>query len=303
MRYGFVGVGHLGSKLAGSLLREGFSLRVTDLNKDRAAPLLARGADWAETPKALASECDAVITCLPSPAVSETVLCGHAGLLEGFGGRGTWIEMSTLGRDDLLQLATKASAKGVSTLEAPVTGGVHRATTGEITILAGGEAALVELHKSALKAMGGEILHIGPLGSAALMKVITNMLAFIHLVAAGEALMLAKRGGLDLAQAYHAIKASSGNSFVHETESQLILNGSYKINFTMERALKDLGFAMAFGKEFGVPLDLASVTMQTFIRANAAYGAAAWSTMVVKLLEDLLQTDLRAPGFPPELNS
>jgi 3-hydroxyisobutyrate dehydrogenase len=149
--------------------------------------------------------------------------------------------------------------------------------------------------------MGGEILHMGPLGNAALIKVITNMLAFIHLVAAGEALMLARRGGLDLARAFQAIKASSGNSFVHETESQVILNGSYNINFTMDLALKDLGFAMDFGREFGVPLDLAALTTQAFVRARSAYGGDAWSSMVVKLLEDALQTDLRAPGFPAEL--
>ncbi len=142
---------------------------------------------------------------------------------------------------------------------------------------------------------------MGPLGSAAVIKVITNMLAFIHLVAAGEALMLAKRGGLDLAQAFHAIKASSGNSFVHETESQLILNGSYDIDFTMDLACKDLGFAMKFGREFGVPLDLAALTTQTFIRAREATAAMPGPPQVVKLLEDALGTDLRAPGFPAEL--
>ena len=136
-----------------------------------------------------------------------------------------------------------------------------------------------------------------------MIKVITNMLAFVHLVAAGEALMLAKRGGLDLAQAYHVIKASSGNSFVHETESQLVLNGSYNINFTMDLACKDLGFAMKLGRDFGVPLDLAAITAQTFIRAREAYGGGAWSTQVVKLLEDALHTDLRAPGFPAELKA
>jgi 3-hydroxyisobutyrate dehydrogenase len=158
-----------------------------------------------------------------------------------------------------------------------------------------------QVHEPALRAMGKRLLHMGPLGSAAVMKVITNMLAFIHLVAAGEALMLAKRGGLDLAQAYQAIKHSSGTSFVHETESQLILNGSYDIAFTMDLACKDLGFAMALGREYEVPLDLASVTTQTFIRARAAYGGGAWSTMVVKLLEDALHTDLRALGFPAKL--
>jgi 3-hydroxyisobutyrate dehydrogenase len=301
MRYGYIGLGHLGAQLAGSLLREGFALTVTDLNRDLAAPLLARGAQWADSPKAVAGASDAVITCLPSPTVSEKVLCGPDGILAGLRSGGAWIEMSTLGRDEILRLAGKAAEKGVATLEAPVTGGVHRAAAGEITVLAGGDKALFEAHRPALEAMGGEIFHMGPLGSAAVIKVITNMLAFIHLVAAGEALMLAKRGGLDLAQAFHVIKASSGNSFVHETESQLILNGSYNINFTMDLAVKDLGFALAFGHDFGVPLDLASLTMQTFLRAREAYGGSAWSTQVVKLLEDALQTDLRAPGFPPEL--
>jgi len=301
MRYGYIGLGHLGAPLAGSLLRAGFPLTVTDLNKDLAAPLLARGALWADSPKSVAGASDAVITCLPSPAVSEKVLCGPDGILAGLRSGGAWIEMSTLGRDEILRLAARAAEKGIATLEAPATGGVHRAAAGEITVLAGGDQALFEAHRPALEAMGGEIFHMGPLGSAAVIKVITNMLAFIHLVAAGEALMLAKRGGLDLAQAFHAIKASSGNSFVHETESQLILNGSYNINFTMDLAVKDLGFALAFGRDFGVPLDLASLTMQTFLRAREAYGVSAWSTQVVKLLEDALQTDLRAPGFPSEL--
>jgi 3-hydroxyisobutyrate dehydrogenase len=149
--------------------------------------------------------------------------------------------------------------------------------------------------------MGDRIFHMGPLGSAAVIKVITNMLAFIHLVADGEALMLAKRGGLDLATAWEAIRASSGTSFVHETEGQLILNGSYDIAFTMDLALKDLGFAMDYGREFGVPLDLAGLTAQTFVRGRAAYGGEAQSTQIVKLLEDALGTDLRAPGFPARL--
>jgi 3-hydroxyisobutyrate dehydrogenase len=301
MRYGFIGLGNLGAHLSASLLRGGFDLTVHDRNVDAAAPLLANGAHWADSPKAAAERSTAVVTCLPSPAVSEQVLAGSDGVLAGLRPGGTWIEMSTLGRDEILRLAAKAAEKGIATLEAPVTGGVHRAAAGQITVLAGGDPALFERHRPALAAMGGEIFHMGPLGSAAVIKVITNMLAFIHLVAAGEALMLAKRGGLDLAQAFHAIKASSGNSFVHETESQLILNGSYDINFTMDLAVKDLGFALAHGRDFGVPLALADLTMQTFLRAREAYGGTAWSTQVVKLLEDTLGTDLRAPGFPAEL--
>lgn len=301
MRYGYIGLGHLGGHLAASLLRNGLALAVHDRNRAAADPLIAKGAAWADSPKALAARCDAVITCLPSPAVSEAVLAGPDGILAGLARGGVWIEMSTLGRDEIQRLAGLARAQGIAVLECPVTGGVHKAAEGEITVLVGGDQALFEQHRPALEAMGGQIFHMGPLGSAAVIKVITNMLAFIHLVADGEALMLAKKGGLDLAQAYHAIRASSGNSFVHETEGQLILNGSYDIDFTMDLACKDLGFAMGMGREFGVPLELARRTAEIFRQGLAAYGGAAQSTQIVKLLEDALETDLRAPGFPAKL--
>lgn len=178
---------------------------------------------------------------------------------------------------------------------------MHLAAQGKITVIVGGEESLFEAHRPAFAAMGNRVFYMGALGNAAIIKVITNMLAFIHLVADGEALMLAKRGGLDLAQAWAVIQASSGNSFVHETEGQLILNGSYDIAFTMDLALKDLGFALNFGREFGVPLDLAGLTQQTFVKGKAAYGGQAQSTQIVKLLEDVLQTDLRAEGFPSRL--
>lgn len=298
MHYGYIGLGNLGGHLAASLLRAGFKVTVHDIDPALAERHIAMGATFAKRPADLAVEVDHVITCLPSPAVSEAVL---AQILPVMKPGAHWIENSTLGRDDVLRLGELAAEQGVRLMEAPVTGGVHLAGRGEITVLAGGDADLYATHLPALQAMGGKIFHMGPLGSAAVIKVITNMLAFIHLVADGEALMLAKRGGLDLKTAWEAIAASSGSSFVHETEGQLILNGSYDIAFSMDLALKDLGFAMGFGREFGVPLDLASLTNQTFLRGRAAYGGAAQSTQIVKLLEDVLHTDLRAEGFPARL--
>jgi 3-hydroxyisobutyrate dehydrogenase len=297
-RYGFVGLGNLGGHLAASLARAGFDLAVHDRDRALAERHAALGAAWAEDPAAAARGRDAVITCLPSPAASEAVL---AELLPAMRAGATWIEVSTLGRDDILRLADLAAAAGVQALEAPVTGGVHLAARGEITVLAGGDADLLARHEPALRAMGDRVIHMGPLGSAAVIKVITNMLAFVHLVADGEALMLARRAGLDLGRAWEAIAASSGTSFVHETEGQLILNGSYDVAFTMDLALKDLGFAMDFGREFGVPLDLAGRAREAFLRGRAAYGGQAQSTQVVKLLEDALGVDLRAPGFPARL--
>ena len=298
MHYGYIGLGNLGGHLAAALLRAGFQVTVHDTNRALADRHLAAGARWAESPADLAAGVDHVITCLPSPAVSETVL---RQILPAMPQGASWIESSTLGRDDILRLGGMAQDAGIRVMECPVTGGVHLAARGEITMLAGGDADLFDLHRPALQAMGGKIFHMGPLGSAAVIKVITNMLAFIHLVADGEALMLARRGGLDLAQAWAAISASSGTSFVHETEGQLILNGSYDIAFTMDLALKDLGFALQFGREFGVPLDLAGQTARTFVKGRAAYGGQAQSTQIVKLLEDALGTDLRAPGFPARL--
>ncbi|MES2844613.1 MAG: NAD(P)-dependent oxidoreductase [Pseudomonadota bacterium] len=298
MTYGYIGLGNLGGHIAASLIRAGHSVTVYDRDAGLADRLVAMGATVATSAADLAARVDHVFTCLPSPAVSEAVL---AEILPVMKPGATWIENSTLGRDDIIRLGALAADSGVRLLEAPVTGGVHLAARGEITVLVGGDADLFALHEPALKAIGNRMFHMGPLGSAAVIKVITNMLAFIHLVADGEALMLAKRGGLDLKTAWAAIAASSGTSFVHETEGQLILNGSYDIAFSMDLALKDLGFAMGFGREFGVPLDLASLTNQTFLRGKAAYGGTAQSTQIVKLLEDVLHTDLRADGFPARL--
>ena len=295
MRYGYVGLGNLGFHLAAGLVRAGFEVTAYDRDPDKAAP---PGAARATSLEALAAACDCVVTCLPSPAVSEAVL---ATMLPHLRPGATWIENSTLGRADVLRLGGLAEQAGVSMLEAPVTGGVHLAARGQITILAGGPADLIERHRPALAAMGGRLFHMGPLGSAAVIKVITNMLAFIHLIADGEALMLAARGGLDLKTAWEAIAASSGTSFVHETEGQLILNGSYDVGFTMDLAVKDLGFAMDYGREFGVPLPLAAQAMQTFLQGRAAYGGAAQSTAITRLLEDALDTPLRAEGFPARL--
>jgi len=297
MHYGYIGLGNLGANCAACLLKAGFSVTVYDVNPDAAKTLIEQGATLADSAAQVAQSADHVITCLPSPRVSEVVL---SEILPHMAGK-HWIEMSTLGRDDVLKFAQVAGDHDVRMLELPVTGGVHLAARGEITMLPGGDQDMVDLHLPAFEAMGNKVFHMGPLGSASIIKVITNMLAFIHLKASAEALMLAKRGGLDLAQSWNAIAASSGTSFVHETEGALILNGSYDVAFNIDLALKDLGFALDFGREFGVPLDLAGVTNQTYVAAKAAFGGDAQSPMIAKLLEDLLDTDLRADGFPARL--
>ena len=298
MHYGFIGLGNLGGQLAVRLLDAGFQVTVFDLDSTATETLVSAGANPAKSCVDLAQRVEHVITCLPSPPASSAV---QDDILSHMTAGATLIEMSTVGQDDVIRSAARAEAQGIGFLELPVTGGVHLAARGELTLLAGGSETLIALHEPAMKAMGKKVFHMGAVGTASLIKVITNMLAFVHLAAGGEAMMLAARGGLDLATAWQAIAASSGNSFVHETEGQLILNGSYDIGFTLDLALKDLGFAEQFGAAFDVPLPVAQTVQQRFEAAQARYGGDAQSPFVVKLLEDELDTELRAPGFPEKL--
>jgi 3-hydroxyisobutyrate dehydrogenase len=301
VKVGFIGVGRLGGHLAASLVRDGFDVVAYDSDPAALGRLAALGARAASSPGGVAEEVEVVITCLPSPAISSEVVAGADGVLSRFREGGTWIEMSTTDKHEVLRLAELGEQQGIATLEAPVTGGVHLAATGEITVIVGGDPDVAEVHLPLFRSMGSRIFHVGPLGRASDLKVITNMLAFIHLVACGEALMLSKQAGLDLRQAWEVIAASSGTSFVHETEGQVILNGSYDIGFTMDLALKDLGLARQLGEETGVALDLASLTEATFESARQRYGGSAFSPMVVRLLEEAVGADLRAPGFPERL--
>ena len=299
VHYGFIGLGNLGGQLAVRLLDAGFELTVFDLDKTSMEHVIGAGANPANSCLDLAQRVEHVITCLPSPTASSAV---QDDILAHMRADASLIEMSTVGQDDVIRSAARAEAQSIGFLELPVTGGVHLAARGELTLLAGGSETLIKLHEGAMQAMGNKVFHMGAVGSASLIKVITNMLAFVHLAAGGEAMMLAARGGLDLATAWQAIAASSGNSFVHETEGQLILNGSYDIGFTLDLALKDLGFAEQFGAAFDVPLPVAQTVQQRFEAAQARYGGDAQSPFVVKLLEDELDTELRAPGFPNKLS-
>jgi 3-hydroxyisobutyrate dehydrogenase len=300
---GFVGLGNLGSHLAASLVRAGFDVTVHDLDRARGEALVSAGAAWSESPRTLAERSDTVLTCLPSPAAVAAVVEGPDGVLAGLRAGGAWIDTSTSEAGLTARLAVRAAARGIGVLEAPVTGGVHLAASAGITVIAGGDRALFDRHRDVLQALGRRVFYAGPLGRATALKVITNMLAFVHLAAAGEALMLAGRAGLDLRQAYEVICASSGTSFVFETEAQLVLNGSYDIGFTIDLALKDLGFASGLGETLGVPLELEPLVERLFERARDAYGGGAPSTMAVKLLEDAVGADLRAPGFPSRLTA
>jgi 3-hydroxyisobutyrate dehydrogenase len=301
MRIGCVGLGHIGHHLAANLLAAGHEVTVHDLDRGAADELVTGGAAWAASPAAVARVSDAVITCLPSVAAATKVVAGANGLLEGFAPGALWIEMGTNDPREIVRLAGLLAERGVSTLEAPVTGGVHNASSGTITILVGGDEEVFRSHEGVFGTLGGRVFFVGALGKASSIKVVSNMLAFIHIASSAEAFMLCKRSGVDLRLAWEILRASSGDSFILETESTTILSGSYDVGFSFDLCLKDLGMAMALGRELDVPLDIAGTVEQLFVRGRARYGGAAEYAKVAKLLEEACGTDLRAPGFPETL--
>jgi 3-hydroxyisobutyrate dehydrogenase len=300
-KIGFIGLGSLGEGLCNSLVTAGYQVTVNDLNKSLATRLLAAGATWADSVADTCKDADVVITVLPSPAVSRKVVEGAGGVFDNLKSGSTWIEMSTTDMEDLLRLSDVAKSKGIKVLECPVTGGVHLANSGEITVLVGGEEATFKGVEAILQTIGGEIIYMGKMGNASVVKVVTNMLAFIHLIAAGEAMMLPAKYGVDPDATYRAIRASSGNSFVHETESKLVLSGSYNVKFTMDLACKDLGLVNGIAEKLGVPLELGSMAQQIFRRARGLMGGNAQSPEVVRMIEKACDLELRAPGYPTEL--
>ncbi len=298
MKVGFIGLGNVGGKLSGSLLRNGIELTVHDLNQDLVEGFVGRGAKKADGPAALMRECDAVITCLPSPAASDAVM--QQMLPEVSEGK-IWMEMSTTDEAEVKRLGAMVIERGGAAVDCPVSGGCHRADTGNIAIFAGCDRPTFDRIFPLLTTMGRRILHTGELGSASVLKVLTNYLATVHLVANAEALVTAKAAGMDLNTAYEAIKISSGNSFSHVTESQVILNGSRDISFTMDLVKKDIGLFQEIAERNDVPLEISPLLVKIFDDGIARYGERELSPNIIRRLEDATGLDILAPGFPAEM--
>jgi 3-hydroxyisobutyrate dehydrogenase len=301
MKIGFIGLGNVGGKLAGSILRNGYALMVRDLDRRMAEPFLERGAGWAESPREMAGACDMIITCLPSPAACAAVMEAPEGILAGLAPGMIWAEMSTTDEAEVKRMAELVRAKGAEPMDCPVSGGCHRAATGNISIFAGCARETFERALPVLKAMGRRILHSGDVGSASVLKVVTNYLASANLVTLCEAMVTAKAAGMDLNTTFEAIRISSGTSFVHETESQVILNGSRDINFTMDLVVKDMSLFQAVADRAGVPLEVSPLLLRIFEEGLARFGAREWSPNIVKRLEEATGLSILSPGFPSEM--
>ena len=264
--------------------------------------MLAAGAKWAESAAEMAANCDILITCLPSPVISAQVLEAENGLLAGWAADKIWAEMSTTDETEIHRLGAKITAMGGRVADCPVSGGCHRAATGNISIFAGCARDVFDDMLPILTKMGRRILHTGPLGSATILKVATNYLATANLVSVAEALSTCAAAGMDLRTSYEAIAISSGTSFVHETEGQVILNGSRDINFTMDLVLKDISLFQDVAVRAGLALELAPLLIDIFKDGIEKYGGRELSPNIIRRLEEAYNLDVTAPGFPAEMS-
>ena len=298
MKIGFVGLGNVGGKLSGSLLRNGFELIVRDLDATLMQEFVARGASAATSAKDVADQADVIITCLPSPQACSMVMEAEDGVIAGLSDGKVWLEMSTTDQAEVKRIGALVAEKGAYALDSPVSGGCHRADTGNISIFAGGDREAFDIALPLLTTMGRRVIHTGELGSASVLKVITNYLATAHLVALSEAWVVSNKMGMDPNVAYEAIKASSGNSFVHETESQVILNGSRDISFTMDLVLKDISLFDSLAQQHDIPLELSPLLIDIFKDGQEKYGPREWSSNIIRRLEDVCDEKVLGVGFP-----
>ncbi len=295
---GFVGLGNVGSKLAKNLLKKSNKIYLFDKDKKKYLNFKDSAFHKCKKLEEITSNASIIITCLPSPSAIDNVI---KILLPTINKRHLWIEMSTTDKNEMIRLSKEIKKKGASVLECPITGGEHRAKSGNISILCSGLKKDFKRAFPFLKLIGHKILFCGKIGNASILKIITNYLASLHLLGISEALAVAKKNKLDLGLTHKAIEISSGNSFVNDTETKVILSGSYDVGFTMDLVNKDVRLFKKLANEYNIPTDLGNIVQRIFKKGMKKYGKRSYSTSIVKLIEEECRIKMRANNFPKQL--
>jgi 3-hydroxyisobutyrate dehydrogenase-like beta-hydroxyacid dehydrogenase len=294
---GFIGLGAMGLPMAQRVVKAGFST-VTTFHKRRepAEALASLGAKIVKTPAEIAGQADVIVTVLPADRELEDTVFGQDGLLKGFSSGKVLIDMTTATAMSLLKVERAIQAVGGRVLDAPVSGGTAGASAGTLTIMVGGDPALLEQYRPLLAAMGNRIIHVGATGQGKVIKTINQMMAAIHLLAIGEAFALGVRSGADPNTMYDVIKESSGYSRMMDLRlPNFLLAGSFEPGFKLDLMKKDVNLAVESGKAQGVPLLLTSTAAQVFTAASAAGGGGADFAKAAQFLADLAGASLKQP--------
>ena len=261
---GFIGLGAMGAPMAASLRRAGHALRVHDIRKDLAAPLLANGAAWAESPAEAAHGVDVLFTCLPGPAQVEAVALGEGGLLAAMQRGAAWFDLTTNAPDLVRRLHASFAAAGIDLLDAPVSGGPGGAASRKLAIWVGGEAAVFDRHESLLKTLGDEAMYIGPIGAGSVAKLAHNCANLSVQIALAESFTMGVAAGLDPLVLFKALRqGTTGRARTFDRLAEQFLPGAYDPPaFALELARKDMRLALSLAQAHGVPMQIAEIAMQ-----------------------------------------
>jgi 3-hydroxyisobutyrate dehydrogenase-like beta-hydroxyacid dehydrogenase len=271
VKIGFIGIGQMGKHMSRRLLEAGHRVVVHDLNRAAAAPLIEKGAGWADSPAAVARLCRVVITSLPEPRDVEQVVYGKDGLRQGWRAGDIYIDMSTNSPSFIRRIAADAATRGVSVLDAPVSGGVRGAEAGTLTIMVGGEAAPLKKVRKVLEAMGQRIFAVGPAGCGNVVKLVNNLISLECNSAAAEGFALGVKAGINPALLLEILKVSTGDNWCARQYPNTVFKGNFEPGFKISLAYKDINLALALGEENGVPLPVGA-TVRKDLKDTIAAG-------------------------------
>lgn len=295
MQVGFIGLGNMGEAVARNIQRAGFNLTVHDLKKEAATRLIEHGAAWAASPAEIINQVDVVVTMVFGPEQIEQVVRGKDGLLDGeCTGKG-WIDLTTSSPTLMRELAADFKQAGGFPVDAPVTGSVDAAIRGDMIMFVGGAEQAVKKVRPILDAMG-EIRRVGDYGNGYVAKLVNNQLWKIHAAAIGEAMVAAKKAGLEPDVWWTAMKGGAADSFVLQHDVPSIFAGHYDPSFRLALCLKDLRLIDELLAETGTQSELTQATYARFREAAARYGTDAGEMTVCKVIEDDAGINLRVDG-------
>ena len=270
MNIGFIGLGNMGGGMAANVLRAGHDLTVHDLRREAATPLLESGAAWADTPAELAAACDIVLTSLPGPREVEAITLGEGGILEGSTEGSVYIDLSTSSPTLIRSIAEDFAAKGISVLDAPVSGGPVGARTGRLAVMVGGDREVYDRVKPALDAIGDKVSYIGPIGSGSIAKLMHNCIGYGLQTIVAECLTLGVKAGVDPQPLFEAISNGSvgrGSSFANTYPNTFLAGNFDPPSFALRLAHKDVSLALELGREYGVPMSVGNIAHQELTAA------------------------------------
>lgn len=294
MRAGIIGLGNMGGRMAKRLLEQGVEVGVYDLNKEFVQTFVDLGAQAAESPAALASEFQYIITVLPNVFIVKETLTGPKGLMEGFGPESLLIEMTTSIPSVTKELSGMLKKEGFRMIDAPVSGGVKKAEAGTLTVMIGGEAADFDEAKPLMEKLGQNIVHVGEAGAGHTIKALNNMISATTLAATGEAMALGVKLGLDPNKMLEVINSSTGKSFSSDFKfPNQVLTRKFEVGFTLDLMVKDLQIAMSMAEEEKVPMFTSSASFQLWKHAWSKGGGSEDHTAIVKYIEEMFGVEIK----------